>query len=549
MAPDATHGPSIEQLISALDRKLLMECGQIQSVMPPTSRALVATLAKKVPSQKLKGSPRALTRCLQVDILERHAQEVIREVRTLRNSLRPVNRLPPEVLTFCATLVSDGDPRSIVALTHVCRYWREAIGSNPRNWRSISTSWKRLVPLCLERAGAVPLVVDIAVPDGKGDEKFLKALIPNIPRTGSLRLTGYSSVEAVADDLPGFFDSPILNLVSLELQQSVAPAQPFPSNEMPTPPVFSNVRTLKSLHLTQTPIYPALFNIASLVELKLIGYTSPFEFGTFIGFLDSHIALEFVDLDIQFTDGSVWTTPARKVALARLRHLSITCSESTDSKGLLSCVSLPRGVRLEVFSTKRRDCPGLSSFLPSPLNPIQELLNPITTVKSQFTPPVLHLTGKNSFFSFTALAGWGEVYPGITLFSITAVREFHLDIHPCTSTNNNLSWVLKRLPALETLVISETRIPPEVLSVLAAEPVLCPFLKTVAFFNCDMAEDVIKELGDVIAKRRDSLATRLYRVVIVNSTATPPNLKVIQQLRKSVPCVEVRVDDKLPDLS
>jgi len=549
MAPDATFELSIEQLITALDRKLLMECGQIQSAMPPMSRALVATLAKKVRSQKLKGSPWVLTKRSQVDILERYAKEVLREVRTLRNSLRPVNRLPPEVLTSCATLVSDSDPWPTISLTHVCRYWRKAIGSSPMNWKSISTSWKRLVPLCLERAGAVPLVVDIVVPDGKEDENFLKALIPNIPRTGSLRLTGYSSIEDVADDLPGFFSSPILNLVSLELRQSAAPAQPFPPNEIPSPPVFSDVRTLKSLRLTQTPIYPALFNIASLVELKLIGYTSPFEFGTFIGFLGSHIALEFVDLDIQFTDGSVWTTPARKVAPAHLRHLSITCSESTDSKGLLSCMSLPRGVRLEVFSTKRRDCPGLSSFLPSPLNPIQELLHPIITVKSQFMPPVLHLTGDNSFFSFTGLSRREEIYPGVSIFSVTTVREFHMDIHPCTPTNDYLSWLLKRLPALETLAISETQIPPEVLSVLATEPVLCPSLKTVAFFNCDMAGGVIKELGDVIAKRRDLLATRLYRVVIVNSTATPPNLKVIQQLRKSVPCVEVRVDDKLPDLS
>ena len=319
--------------------------------------------------------------------------EVLHEIRTLRNSLRSVNRLPPEVITSCAALVSDGDPRPIVPLTHVCRYWHKAIASNPRSWKSIGLGWARLVPLCLERAGAVPLVVDIVVSDGKRNENFLKALLPNVPRISSLRLTGYSSVEAVADDLPGFFDSPILNLVSLELHQSAAPAQSFPSDEIPTPPVFRDVRTFRSLRLTQTPIYPALFNIASLVELTLDGYTSPFEFGTFIGFLRSNLDLEHVVLDIQFVADSVETAPARKVPLSHLQHLSITCSKAIDSKGLLSCISLPRGAHIEVISTHLDRSAELGSFLPSPPTPILELLTPITTAKIQLTPQELHLFG------------------------------------------------------------------------------------------------------------------------------------------------------------
>ena len=134
-----------------------------------------------------------------------------------------MNRLHPELIALCATFISPTDPRSIVPMTHVCRYWGKAITSSPRNWASIGSGWKRLVPLCLDRAGVVPPTVNIVVSDIKGDEIFLQALLPHVPRTSHLSLSGYSSAETVTDDLPGFSASPILGLTSLELEQTEEP--------------------------------------------------------------------------------------------------------------------------------------------------------------------------------------------------------------------------------------------------------------------------------------------------------------------------------------
>lgn len=390
--------------------------------------------------------------------------------------------------------------------------------------------------------------MDIAVPDSKGDETFLNSLRPHVSRIGSLRLTGYSSVETMADDLPGFFASPMLSLVSLELQQAAEPAQLFLSDHSPIPPPFLAISKLKSLSLTQTPLCPPLLTITSLVELKLIGYTSPFHFGTFLGFLVSNPDLELVVLDIQFVTGSVETPPAGKVSLPRLRRLSITCSKAIDSRGLLSCISLPRGVHLEVEFTP--DQPAhLSSFLPSPPTPVQDLLAPITTIKTQLTPQELHLFGNGSVFTFrspnTPVLGHSE----LKLFPTTDVRELHTNIYPRVYGDVGISRLMARLPALETLAISQTPFPRGLLSVLTEEPVLCPALRTIAFLDCDIDSSIIKELGEAAMKRRDSTTTRLYRVVIVNSTGAPPDLASIKQLRKCIPCVEVRVDDKLPDLS
>jgi hypothetical protein len=387
------------------------------------------------------------------------------------------------------------------------------------------------------------------VPDVEGDEAFLNALLPHVPRIGSLRLTDHSSIETVTDELPGFFASPMLGLTSLELQQTEDPAQLFPPDNSPIPPPFHNVSRLKSLSLTQTPLYPTLFTIRSLVELKLIGYTIPFQFDALLGLLDSNPNLELVVLDVQFVTSSVKTNPARKVPLARLRNLSITCSEPIDSKGLLSCIHLPRGVHIEVVFTLLVPSTGPRSFLPSPLTPILELLTPITTIKTQVAPRELHVSGNGSVFTLRSPGrAWARL-PELTLFPTTAVRELHTNIHPHKFSDPTILLVLKGAPALETLAISRTTFPVGLLSALTEEPVLCPALKTIAFFDCAIDPDIAKRLEEAIAKRGGLAAVRLYRVVIVSSTGSLPDLASIKQLRKSVPCVEVRVDDKLPDLS
>jgi len=457
-----------------------------------------------------------------------------------------VNRLPPEVLASCATFVSDTDPRPIVSLTHVCRYWRRSICSNPRNWASIATEWRKLVPLCLERAGAVPLSVNVAVPEVKGDVDFLSALLPHVARVAHLSLTGHPSVEAVADDLPGLFVSPMPNLTSLELRQAEEPPELFPPNESPVPPVFRNVSKLKSLRLTQTPIYPSLFKIASLVELKLIGYTSPFDFGTFVGFLASNKDLEIVVLDIKFIENSVWTVPVRMVPLALLRHLSITSTNPIDAEKLLSSISLHGGINLEILCSH---WPSIDSYLPSPPTLVQKVLAPITVVKFQSNPWEFHVFSNNgSSFSFRYCKTMLWI-PRLDLFSTASVREFHVNSTPWTLTPMFLISKLCQLPALETLVITNTTSwATGTFESLAGQPLLCPSLKTIAFFDCTLTPDVMKEFEGAVVKRKGLEAAWLYRVVIVSSTGFLPRYTAIQQLRQHVPCVDVRVDDKLPDL-
>jgi len=54
---------SVEQLVTALNKKLLMECTRVQSAVPPPSRAFVATLTAEVRPNEREMDPRVLTRC------------------------------------------------------------------------------------------------------------------------------------------------------------------------------------------------------------------------------------------------------------------------------------------------------------------------------------------------------------------------------------------------------------------------------------------------------------------------------------------------------
>jgi len=465
----------------------------------------------------------------------------------MRNSLRPVNRLPPEILASCATFVSDNDPRPIVPLTHVCQYWQRSICSDPRSWASISTAWKRLAPLSLERAGAVLLTVDITVSDIKGSEGFLESFLPHISKISSLRVAGCLMIEVVANDLPGFFDSPMPNLTSLELQQAAEPSETFPSGGTPPLLALENVLKVRSLRLTRTPIYPTLFRIASLRELQLVGYANPFDFSTFIGLLRSNLNLESIVLDIGFVADPAEMGTTRKVPLSRLQRLSIACAKAIDSKGLLSCISFPRGVQIEVESTEWNLSASLGSFLPSPPTSIHDLVTPITTIKIQTAKRELQFFGNGSSFTFRSSRSPLNAHEWLALFPTVPVRELQINIHRHGITAAGLSNVMKRLPALETLAISKGAVSPAwLVFALTEQPVLCPALKTVALFDCDVGSDFIRELEKAMANRGNLTAAQVYRVVIVNSAGT-----TTLEFNKSESLFRayVRVDEKLLDLT
>ena len=377
------------------------------------------------------------------------------------------------------------------------------------------------------------------------DEDFLQALLPHTSKISHLSLLESLSIENTTAEFPDFFASPMPSLTSLELEQTSQPVEAFPLDAASAPSLFQSVSKLKSLHLTRIPLYPTIFSITSLVELKLFDYEAPFHFGKLIKFLHSNQNLELVNLDLQFTEESVRDVPEKRASLPQLRSLVFTNGSATDVRALLSSVSLRHGSHIKIQEFPPDPRTTLASFLPSPLTPIQELLNPVTTIK--YCPfGWLHIFGGDGQLSFQSSSP--KSYGGLDLFATGVVREFHADVDSLNLGGNSLSLLLRRLPALEALAFSGTNLPAGLLFPLAEEPALCPSLKTIAFFDCKVTKSVVGELEEVLAKRRDLTAAWLYRVVIVNHTRALPDFQLIHQLRKFVPRVDVRVSSELPDL-
>ena len=356
----------------------------------------------------------------------------------------------------------------------------------------------------------------------------------------------YRSTEAPANIIPTLLTSAMHNLISLELRQSSRSVKLFPSRALPSFPISWKLSRLMSLRSTRTPLYPALTSITSLVELALVGYTVPFNFRKFTGFLISNPDLQTITLDIQFTDHLPWVWATRTVSLPRLLYLSFTCADPTDARALLSSLYLPRGVSLEVIGSRANQCFELSSFLPSPTTLIQETLVPITTIMYQNDPRAVQIYGSDSCLSFRCFQFLFGTYSEFSLFPISTVREFHVKIDPYS----DLSCPLSQLPALETLVlVGIPAFPTQAFAFLTERPVLCSSLKTIAFFDCVLNSKAIRELEEGVAIRKKSAAAWLHRIAIVRKSGALPDHKLILRLRNHVPYVDARIDDKLPDLT
>ena len=158
------------------------------------------------------------------------------------------------------------DTRLIVPLTHVCRYWRNCITSDPANWTRISNLSKELTILTLERAKASPLQVSFM---GEGCTSPCVP-VPYIQNIGTLSFIDLITIEALRQALPGFPQS-TPNLRSLKLRQARRAVldrsiDPF---ELLTP-------TLGHLELFGVPLYPSILRLRSLTRLPMraSGWTS-----------------------------------------------------------------------------------------------------------------------------------------------------------------------------------------------------------------------------------------------------------------------------------
>ena len=481
------------------------------------------------------------TRPRQIDSLEAKAQDVLRFVSSFRNLLRPINRLPPEILSSIARKIVKGYPDAsrMVPLTHVCRRWRQSLISIPENWTSISNSKEDLAAVCLQRTKAAPLEITIFIP-----LPFPRILESYVQNTRNLTVNSVSTIEQFTGI---FLDFPrsMPKLQSLQLNSEDEFEEDWSMNPFETFPF-----PLESLSLIGIPLYPSLLGITTLTELTLRCFELPL-LDPFLDFLEGNHSLKSATLNLTFAELPP-RSPRRRIQ-NQLQYLSVESLVPMHARALITSIPLRRGAHLKIYIAS--GIATMSEIL-SDL-PATHISNPPSPTFFQFehqqyrTGILLH--GQGGELSFKRRYDPEDPFSDFHRLPLTDVREFRLcHFNTAEGTVPDPPVFHPPLfPSLEALAIQcnpkhMTDVQP-VLTTLLSNPTSSPLLKTLAFLNCALSEELMEELIEFASERKKTLTSIwLYRVLIFHRDGKSPSVASIRKLREYVRVVDVRMEEELP---
>ena len=280
------------------------------------------------------------------------SEESIRALRSRRNELAPISRLPPETLatifTFLSASTWDEKPVHFrwIWVTHVCRRWREAALNYPRFWSYINFTKLTSAGMAeiFARAKMAPLHLEADAKSGRWMNSQIKAfeglLEAHISHTRYLSISGLGSALArLSSSAPileslsfsyayyglsipdNFLNCTAPNLTSLELENCDVSWKS---------PLFKGLRNLQILNIS-TKARPELEDwldaLNEMPKLKSLSVRS----ATPVAPLASPLISE----------------PSRIITLPSLTHFHIR-AVATDCALALAHLLLPALIRLHV---------------------------------------------------------------------------------------------------------------------------------------------------------------------------------------------------------
>ena len=119
----------------------------------------------------------------QLTEIESLLNGVLRQVHILKSDLRPINRLPPELLVYIFAFLGGGS--LVVPASHVCQKWREIALGAPSLWTVIREEDDECAALCfMHRSRSLPLDISypIFMPEPDGFAAFRELVAPHAAR-------------------------------------------------------------------------------------------------------------------------------------------------------------------------------------------------------------------------------------------------------------------------------------------------------------------------------------------------------------------------------
>jgi hypothetical protein len=398
--------------------------------------------------------------------------------------------------------------------------------------------------MSLKRAKSVPLEINLNTTLARGGLRFADLLIPHIQNTKTLRVDYLTAIQ-LKDILPNFPQS-MPNLQSFALtsggagwDRSIDPFEPFPP-------------TLRYLKLLGISPYPSLLELKTLTELELRDRQFNLRLDTLLDFLEENRSLERVILNLKFDEPSLRGSRRRAAIKTRLRYLEITCFSAMDGQALISSIALSKGAELEFFC-----CPlnGIGAAVDDVLSGIStthlsNIQSPTFMEYRVYIPRTIQLLGPNGSAKFSGRSGTDIPFAELPRLPLTNIRRLHLDTYRWESIQPPpgpaVFHHLSSFPALETLTIECDTDLSCLLSPLFLNTSSSPFLKTLAFLDCTITEEFMKELTRFASDRKSTTSVGLHHVVILHREGKFPSTASIRELGEYVPVVDVRIATKIP---
>ena len=485
--------------------------------------------------------------------------ELLGLVRSAKNSFAPINRIPYEVLSIIPDYWPEGDPadyntvdEDLIALTQVCRDWRELFISRPSLWTRLDYTSVKRTRLHIERSKSSPL--EVYLREKRYGFKFfsddaLPLTTPHLDRIRTLSIIGYN--ESFVELVNKHFNRPAPFLEKLRISFYANP-------RAITGAIFDgNLTFLRELFLTGVLTNLPWRSLVNLTKFEFCHVPSDrISVTQLLDFFEHAPLLSIIRLQKAFPDTS--DAPLdRLVPLFSLKKLHIIAQPAHSI--LLKHLSIPSGALLVLeFGFDSEESP-ISVHLPKDLNSLNNLSS-VTSINLSYRPGVsLRLNGPSGgLYVFGTRTGADtspvvhhRVLRSLHRFCISVTERFMITAYsapsPLQAEKSPPLQTLLLMSALRTLILVDCLNAPFISALDPSKTpsgtLVCPKLEELVLYVKNKDWFCINELLEM-AKERSSRGAGLSTITIFSSQEFVP-AKVLK-LRDHVSCVEYRLDDVVP---
>jgi hypothetical protein len=417
----------------------------------------------------------------------------LRSLKSYRNSLTPVSRLPHILLTDIFILIHQSErtdylfslhPQPCLQISHVCRAWRDSALQCPLLWTDILFRPPEWTPIMLERSRTAPLRVRIIVEhQNLADDAFVSSVRLALSHIHHIRYLCIVLLDRFRD--LGDLLSPLLTGSPDILKELILSSHStFPNYIYPSMENAPHLRHLKldSCHINWQRV-SSVGNLTSLI-LHDIPIASRPSVEDILSVLQTMTKLEKLSLiqAISELPPSIRTLPPDDIPPIRLQHLFdlYLTGFVLDCANLMRHLVMPRCKHLTVNAVTRWHIPEVALAVPPLANIIsssfsqlerQELpylasINrPCDNVTEITARPLVDDAEELNLFVYLT---WRtsrqpdtvEISPGfgslLSNMPLGRVVHFSASLFSCEDNAEDVNWleVLPRLSRVESVVLS-----------------------------------------------------------------------------------------------